>query len=238
MTSKEVSRRLFMKLASLAGAAIACNLPGRAGKQPIDGPEANFTPDVIVFVTATPEPTREPTPTLSSALDEELPDQPVVVDEQQPSGDGQVQQPQQQPPQDSQPVAPQPTRTPRPEPTRITDVAYVVGFLLVNDAVNYGRSPDGCDSTIIRGSLQDDSGNGVPDIFVRINREGSNIPIAVSTNSNGAYSVDVDDDLSDGKFRVQLTDETGARILSEPVIAQAIPDCDFNLMELNFILRS
>lgn len=225
-TPKPVTRRFFLRLAALAGSAVACNLPSR-GAERLAANEAQ-APDVVVYVTATPEPTSPPTPTLSSALDPTAttPPQPTLA---VPVENTSIEQ---------EPAQPQATKTPEPTPTRITEVALELGFVLANDAVDYSPSADGCDRTQISGVLQDHAGNGVPDIFVRIRRDGSNIPIAVSTDRNGNYIADVAEELSDHTYRVQLTDETGARILSDPIIAQAIPDCNRNQMVLNFILRT
>lgn len=228
--SKYLTRRLFLKLAALAGSALACNLPGRT-VETLSADDA-LTPDAIVYVTATTQPTRPATPTLSSALDEPIPASPTLTSDTQPT----VAAPQPAVVGEEPPVAA--TRTPQPTATRITEVALELGFVLANDAVNYAPNPAGCDRTVIRGALQDSAGNGVPDIFVRIRRDGSNIPTAVSTNTSGEYLAEVADELSDHTYRVQLTDETGARILSDPIIAQAIPDCNRNMMELNFVLRS
>ncbi len=221
-----LTRRLFLKLATLAGSALACNLPTQSSRALPES--ADLTPDVVVYVTATPEPTLPITPTISSALDGGTPTAPTT----QPQPTLAV------PAEAEAPAQPQLTRTPEATPTRITDVALELGFVLANDAVDYAPNPSGCDRTIVQGVLQDTAGNGVPDIFVRIRRDGSNIPIAVSTDRTGAYLAEVSEELSDGTYRVQLTDETGSRFLSEPVIAQAIPDCNRNLMQLNFILRS
>jgi hypothetical protein len=128
------------------------------------------------------------------------------------------------------PTSPSPPTLDVP-PTVILDLRYV----LENQAVDYGKHPEGCDRTTIKGRIRDEQGNGVPDIVLRIWSEDGSWSQVVISDANGSYAVDVASGTSELTYLVQLYDIHGTTILSDAVVIQAIPDCGLNLMTVNFV---
>ncbi|NDJ51972.1 MAG: hypothetical protein GYB68_02670 [Chloroflexi bacterium] len=115
--------------------------------------------------------------------------------------------------------------------TRTVEIRYQ----LVGDAVAYSANPNGCDRTTIQGTVRDLAGNGVGSLTVHVWADDGSWDNALLTDGGGFYSVDVMDNVSTLTYKVQLVDSSGAILYSDVVVAQAIPDCNLNLMTLDFV---
>lgn len=131
------------------------------------------------------------------------------------------------------PDAPPPV-TVKPAPTRTVDLR----FELENQAISYEPHPAGCDRTTIQGSVQDAAGSPLPGITLHIWAEDDQLVQALTTDADGAFSIDVAGELSEETYHIQIVEQDGAVILSDVIIAQAIPSCDLNLIVVNFIASS
>ena len=120
-----------------------------------------------------------------------------------------------------------------PVPTVTLTVA--LRFSPDNDAVDYSPNPAGCDRTTIQGTVRDANGRGVSQIILRVWAQDDSWSGAVMTGEDGFYRVDLADGLTEKIYRLQLVDQSGTTLLSDVVIAPAIPSCDLNLMTVNFV---
>jgi hypothetical protein len=124
-----------------------------------------------------------------------------------------------------------------PAPKLPATVSLDTRFTLENEAVGYGPNPAGCDRTTIRGVVKDSSGSVQPSLVIRLWAAN---PAAASTlpiDAQGQYTVDVAKVLSGETYHLQLVDATGSVLLSDVIVAQAIPDCTLNLLTVNFVQK-
>lgn len=110
-----------------------------------------------------------------------------------------------------------------------------IRFKVLNDSINYMPHPRGCDQTTIRGSVQAADGAPQAGLMVRIWESEPAAAISLITDDGGNYAVDVAQGLSGALYHVQLMSSAGDTILSDVIVAQAIPDCAHNFMAINFV---
>jgi hypothetical protein len=108
-------------------------------------------------------------------------------------------------------------------------------YVLQGDAVEYVTDPDGCVGSTLAGRVVGPDGRGVEGLRVRVWADGdSNVQLA-RTDADGFYFVRLSDELDDRTYRLLLTDDSGSTVLSEVVVAPAIPDCALNRMVADFV---
>lgn len=125
-----------------------------------------------------------------------------------------------------------PTLTPKPSPaTPIRELITIERFELLDQAVNYSGSSNGCEQTILRGFVNGATRN----TFIRVRPQNGGVPRLGTINGNGSFTLVIEESLIAQRYIVQLTNETGSELYSAPVIVEAIPDCNHNLIEVKFI---
>ncbi len=107
-------------------------------------------------------------------------------------------------------------------------------FELEHQAIAYGPHPGGCDRTTIRGRVYDANGMALPGVAVRVWLQDESWAQSLTTDAQGSYEVDVAQGTSEAVFLLQLVDQANSALLSDVIVAQAIPSCDLNLMTVNF----
>lgn len=109
-------------------------------------------------------------------------------------------------------------------------------FVLENEAINYHPNPGGCEKTTIQGTVRDASGTPLVGLTIHVWMEGDpQQALILTTGVDGLFSVDIEQALSDKTYDLQLVADAGATLLSDVIVAQAIPSCDLNLIEVNFV---
>lgn len=114
-------------------------------------------------------------------------------------------------------------------------LALDLRFVPAGDAIDYSSSPDGCDQTVIRGWVRDINGQGVAGLLVHVWAEDGSWEALLPTDAEGAYSVAASQGLSEQTFLIQLIDGAGTTLLSDVIVAPAIPHCDLNMMTVNLV---
>lgn len=122
-----------------------------------------------------------------------------------------------------------------PSPDSPLTLSLDLRFQLENQAVDYKRHPDGCDHTVIWGTVRDAGGHGLPGIVVQVWAEDGSWAETLITDAEGAYQVTVAEGVSEKVFLLQLRDQAGTTLLSDVTVAPAIPRCELNLMIVNFV---
>jgi hypothetical protein len=117
-------------------------------------------------------------------------------------------------------------------------LALDLRFELQNQAIDYAPHPEGCDRTTILGAVRDADGGGLAGVTVHVWAEDGSVETMLTTAGDGTFSLDVADGLSETNYYLQLVDPSGAVLLSDVVIAQALPSCDLNLIQLTFVAGS
>jgi hypothetical protein len=112
-------------------------------------------------------------------------------------------------------------------------LALDLRFVLEGDAIDYSPSPAGCDQTTIRGRVRDVNGEGIAGLLVHVWAEDGNWEALLPTGTGGTYEVVVGQGLSEQTFMIQLMDGAGTTLLSDVIVAPAIPNCDLNMMTVN-----
>jgi hypothetical protein len=125
------------------------------------------------------------------------------------------------------------TATPPP-----VTLALDLRFELQNQAIDYAPHPEGCDRTTILGAVRDAGGGGLAGVTVHVWAEDGSVETMLTTAGDGTFSLDVADGLSETNYYLQLVDPSGVVLLSDVVIAQALPSCDLNLIQLTFVAGS
>ena len=120
-------------------------------------------------------------------------------------------------------------------PDTSTTLALDLRFHLERDAAEYRTHPDGCDRTTIWGTVRDANGNALSGIVVQVWPEDESWIETMVTDAEGAYKIDVAEEVSDATYLVQLRDQAGTTLLSDVTVVQAIPRCELNLMIVNFV---
>lgn len=128
-----------------------------------------------------------------------------------------------------------PTALATPAGTLPPTVAFSGRFVLQNEAVGYAPNPSGCNRTTLQGVVQDAFGAPVPGAVIRVWAGDPASASILQTDAQGVYSLDVADNLTETAYSLQLVDPSGAILLSDVIIAQAIPSCDLNLLTVNFV---
>jgi hypothetical protein len=124
-----------------------------------------------------------------------------------------------------------PGSAPLPVGTLTLDLRY----RLENDSIDYSPHAAGCDRTTIRGTVRDAGGNPASGLMVRVWADDPMQATALFTDGGGAYTLDVADALSSAVYHLQLFDAAGLTLLSDVIVAEAIPDCNLNVMTVNFV---
>jgi hypothetical protein len=123
--------------------------------------------------------------------------------------------------------------TPTPTLLPVATMALNIRYELENQAIDYGRHPAGCSVTGIEGRI------GTSEIpqNVKVHVWDTNGPtdLLLALDATGSYGADVAADLTDGEFNVQVIDTAANSLISDIIIAQAIPQCGLNMMSVNFV---
>jgi hypothetical protein len=135
-----------------------------------------------------------------------------------------------------------PDEQPVPTPAVITatppaTLTFDLRFELENQAIDYGPHPEGCDRTTIQGGVYDTTGAGLPGITLHVWSDDTDQTSALTTGDDGMFLIDVADGLSEMTYYLQVVEQGGGVLLSDVVIAQALPSCDLNLIQVNFVAR-
>ena len=125
-----------------------------------------------------------------------------------------------------------------PAPTLPPTISLDARFILENDAVGYVPNPAGCNRTTISGVVKDASGAALPGVTIRLWVADPVAASTLTTDAQGQYTVDVATSLTSEAYHLQLVDASGSVLLSDVIVAQAIPNCDLNLLTVNFIQKS
>jgi|GEM_PF-2332107 len=124
-----------------------------------------------------------------------------------------------------------------PAPTLPPTVSWDARFILEGDAVDYAPNPAGCNRTTISGIVKDASGTALPGMIIRLWAADPAAASTLTTDAQGQYTVDVATSLSSEAYHLQLVDASGGILLSDVIVAQTIPNCDLNLLTVNFMQK-
>jgi hypothetical protein len=108
-------------------------------------------------------------------------------------------------------------------------------FVLQNDAVSYSADQESCGRTTIQGMALDADGAGLAGVTIRWWADDPGAAQVILTDALGSYRVVVDSALSDATYHLQIVEPATGSLLSDVIVAQAIPSCDLNVMAVNFV---
>ncbi len=128
-----------------------------------------------------------------------------------------------------------PTLSPTLAATLPAPAAIDPRYVLDHDAVGYGPHPAGCDRIGIRGTVRDVDGTPQAGLIIRLWSRDPGTASALQTDGDGRYSVDIIGSPTEATYHLQLSSSSGEILLSDVIVAQAIPSCDLNLMTVDFI---
>jgi hypothetical protein len=81
----------------------------------------------------------------------------------------------------------------------------------------------------------DADGAGLAGVTIRWWADDPGAAQVILTDALGSYRVVVDSALSDATYHLQIVEPATGSLLSDVIVARAIPSCDLNVMAVNFV---